>query len=154
MPLVTLSDVLQPALRDGHAVAGVVCLGWEDMRAYVAAAEAENCPLILQAGPGCRAHTPLPVLGAMFRHLAEAAVHLALTHTRRRYVITFSAAYHGNSIGTKLLSGLDGSSSDFLEAWGGGVIKAPYPFSERIPAGMTEDQYVDYCLWYVDNSNG
>ena len=71
MTRATLSDVLQPALRNGYAVAGVVCLGWEDMRAYTLAAEAEGCPIILQAGPGCRGHTPLPVLGAMFAHLAE-----------------------------------------------------------------------------------
>ena len=71
MTLATLKDVLQPALRDGYAVGGLVCLGWEDMRAYVGAAEAENCPVILQEGPGCRAHTPLPVLGKMFRYLAE-----------------------------------------------------------------------------------
>jgi fructose-bisphosphate aldolase class II len=43
------------------------------MRAYVAAAEAEGLPVILQAGPSCRAHTPLPILGKMFRHLAENA---------------------------------------------------------------------------------
>lgn len=73
MTLATLRDVLQPALRDGYAVPGLVCLGWEDSRAYVAAAEAERAPVILQAGPGCRAHTPLPVLGRMFRHLAEMA---------------------------------------------------------------------------------
>ena len=71
MTLATLADVLQPALRGGYAVGGLVTLGWEDMRAFVAAAEAENCAVILQAGPGCRAHTPLPVLGKMFRHLAE-----------------------------------------------------------------------------------
>jgi fructose-bisphosphate aldolase, class II len=73
MTLATLSQVLQPALLGGYAVPGLVCLGWEDMRAYVAAAEAERAPLILQAGPGCRAHTPLKILGQMFRHLAEAA---------------------------------------------------------------------------------
>jgi len=73
MTLATLRDVLQPALRGGYAVPGLVCLGWEDMRAFVMAAEAENAPVILQAGPGCRAHTPLPILGKMFRHLAEAA---------------------------------------------------------------------------------
>jgi fructose-bisphosphate aldolase, class II len=73
MTRATLAEVLQPALRDGYAVPGLVCLGWEDMRAFVAAAEAERAPIILQAGPGCRAHTPLPVLGQMFRHLAEAA---------------------------------------------------------------------------------
>ncbi len=82
---------------------------------------------------------------------AEAAVHLALTHTKRRYIITFSSAYHGMSIATKMLSGLGGSYSTYLEGWGGGVIKAPYPYSERIPAGMSEDQYTEYCLWYLDN---
>lgn len=73
MTLATLRDVLTPCLTDGTAVAGLVVLGWEDAFAYTRAAEAENRPLILQAGPGARAHTPLPVLGAMFRHLAETA---------------------------------------------------------------------------------
>lgn len=73
MTLVTLSQVLQPALKSGYAVPGLVCLGWEDTRAYVTAAEAEQAPIILQAGPACREHTPLPILGTMFRHLAEGA---------------------------------------------------------------------------------
>lgn len=73
MTLATLAQVLQPALAGGYAVAGLVCLGWEDMRAYVAAAEAERAPAILQVGPGARSHTPLPILGRMLRHLAEAA---------------------------------------------------------------------------------
>ncbi|MEL6586213.1 MAG: class II fructose-bisphosphate aldolase [Pseudomonadota bacterium] len=70
MTLVPLSEVLQPALRDGRAIAGVVCLGWEDMRAYAMAAQEVGVPVILQAGPSCRGHTPLPVLGAMMRSLA------------------------------------------------------------------------------------
>jgi fructose-bisphosphate aldolase class II len=73
MTLATLSQVLQPALMQGHAVAGLVCQGWEDMRAYVAAAEAEGVPVILQAGPACRANLPLAVLGRMFTHLASGA---------------------------------------------------------------------------------
>ena len=24
-------------------------------------------------------------------------------------------------------------------------------FSEHIPAGMSEEQYTEYCLWYLDN---
>ncbi|MEL6207264.1 MAG: class II fructose-bisphosphate aldolase [Pseudomonadota bacterium] len=71
MTLATLSEVLAPAKAGGYAVAGLVCLGWEDARAYARAAEAEGLPVILQAGPSCRAHTSLPVLGAMFRHLAD-----------------------------------------------------------------------------------
>ncbi len=85
MTLVTLKDVLQPALKNGHAVAGLVTLGWEEMRAYVAAAEAESCPVILQAGPSCRDHTPLPILGKMFRHLAEAASVPVVAHLDHGY---------------------------------------------------------------------
>jgi fructose-bisphosphate aldolase class II len=85
MPLVTLKDVLQPALANGYAVGGLVTLGWEDMRAYVAAAEAVGCPVILQAGPGCREHTPLPVLGKMFRHLAEGASVPVVAHLDHGY---------------------------------------------------------------------
>ena len=85
MTLATLAQVLQPALRDGYAVAGLVTLGWEDMRAYVAAAEAEGVPVILQAGPGCRAHTPLPILGKMFRYLAEQASVPVVAHLDHGY---------------------------------------------------------------------
>lgn len=87
MSLATLAEVLQPALRDKHAVAGLVTLGWEDMRAFVAAAEAEDCPLILQAGPSCRAHTPLPILGKMFRHLAENASVPVVAHLDHGYTM-------------------------------------------------------------------
>jgi fructose-bisphosphate aldolase class II len=85
MSLVTLKEVLQPALSGGYAVAGLVTLGWEDMRAYVAAAEAEGVPVILQAGPSCREHTPLPVLGKMFRHLAEGASVPVVAHLDHGY---------------------------------------------------------------------
>ncbi len=85
MSLVTLAEVLQPALKNGYAVAGLVTLGWEDMRAYVAAAEAENVAVILQAGPSCREHTPLPILGKMFRHLAENASVPVVAHLDHGY---------------------------------------------------------------------
>ncbi len=85
MTVATLAEVLQPALREGYAVGALVCLGWEDMRAYVAAAEAENAPVILQAGPSCRAHTPLPVLGKMMRHLAERACVPVVLHLDHGY---------------------------------------------------------------------
>ena len=85
MSLVALADVLQPALKNGYAVAGLVTLGWEEMRAYVAAAEAENVPVILQAGPSCREHTPLPILGKTFRYLAENASVPVVAHLDHGY---------------------------------------------------------------------
>ena len=80
MTRATLSDLLLPARSGGYAIAGLVVLGWEDARTYVEAAEAENLPLILQAGPGFRKHMPLPVIAAMFNHLAENASVAVATH--------------------------------------------------------------------------
>ena len=65
MTIASLATILNQARQNSQAIAGLVVLGWEDITAFIAAAEAENMPVILQAGPGCRAHTPLPVLGAM-----------------------------------------------------------------------------------------
>ena len=73
MTLASLTDVLAPAHQQGYGVAGLVVLGWEDACAFVQAADDLGVPVILQAGPGCRAHIPVSVLGPMFRHLAEQA---------------------------------------------------------------------------------
>ena len=83
--LVTLSDTLQKALSNNYSVAGLVTLGWEDMKAYIEAAEQENCPIILQAGPSCRRHTPIPILGKMFNYLAENAVVPVVAHLDHGY---------------------------------------------------------------------
>ena len=73
MTVATLVDVLQPAIAGRYGVAGLVVLGWEDAQAYVEAAEELSVPIILQAGPGARKHTPVAILGKMFRYLAEQA---------------------------------------------------------------------------------
>ena len=83
--LVTLRYTLQKAFKNNYAVAGLVTLGWEDMMAYVEAAEQENCPVILQAGPSCRKHTPLPILGKMFNYLAENACIPVVAHLDHGY---------------------------------------------------------------------
>ena len=86
MTLATLNDVLKPAEKNCSAIAGLVVLGWEDAIAFTEAAEEVGCPVILQAGPGCRRHPPLSVLGKMFTYLAERAsvpvvCHLDHAHT-------------------------------------------------------------------------
>ena len=87
MTAVSLREVLTPALEQGYAVAGLVVLGWEDAQAYVAAGEELNVPIILQAGPGCRKHTPVPILGKMFRHLADNASIPVVCHIDHGYTV-------------------------------------------------------------------
>jgi 4-aminobutyrate aminotransferase-like enzyme len=81
---------------------------------------------------------------------AESAIHLALCYTKRRYIISFTSSYHGNALGTKMVNAYDSRNNLYMEAWAGGVLKAPYPYSENSPAGMTQEQYVEYCLWYLE----
>lgn len=87
MTAATLAGVLAPALSDGYALAGLVVLGWEDAVAFVEAAEEAGCPVILQAGPGCRAHTPVPVIGKMMRHLADQAHVPVVCHLDHGYTV-------------------------------------------------------------------
>ena len=85
MSLATLKDVMEQARLEGTAIAGLVVLGWEDIGAFVSAGEALNAPIILQAGPGCRNHTPLSILGPMFRHYAETASVPVVCHLDHGY---------------------------------------------------------------------
>jgi fructose-bisphosphate aldolase class II len=73
MTIATLRQLLDAATAGHYAVAGLVVLGWEDALAFAEAADEAGLPIVLQAGPGSRRHTPLAVLGPMFRHLAEQA---------------------------------------------------------------------------------
>ena len=63
MTAVKLSTLLKNANRKKYAVAGLVVLGWEDALAFTQAADETGIPIVLQAGPSCRAHTPVPILG-------------------------------------------------------------------------------------------
>ena len=85
MTIASLSKVLQEAKKNNYAVAGLVVLGWEDARCYAETAEELKVPVILQAGPGCRANTPLPVLGKMFRYLAEQSSSQIVCHLDHGY---------------------------------------------------------------------
>ena len=85
MTVATLSEVLIKAKENHYAVAGLVVLGWEDARCYAETAEELGLPIILQAGPGCRANTPVPILGKMFRHLAEQSSQPIVCHLDHGY---------------------------------------------------------------------
>ncbi|MBL6946536.1 MAG: class II fructose-bisphosphate aldolase [Rhodospirillales bacterium] len=87
MTACSLTELLAPAMAEGYAVAGLVVLGWEDALAFAEAAEETGIPIILQAGPGCRKHTPVPILGKMFRHLADQASVPMVCHIDHGYSV-------------------------------------------------------------------
>ena len=71
MTAVNLKTLLKKANKNNYAVAGLVVITWEDALAYTEAADETGIPIILQAGPSCRAFTPISILGKMFRYLAD-----------------------------------------------------------------------------------
>lgn len=81
---------------------------------------------------------------------AEAAIHMALCARKARFIISFDKCFHGLGMGTKLVNGYDAESTRYMEAWKGGVIKAPFPSAYDAPAGMNIEQYIDYCLWHLE----
>ena len=81
----------------------------------------------------------------------ESAVHTALCYKKRRYIISFTSSFHGAGIATKMISGYTSEHNLYMEPWSGAVIKAPYPYSKNTPADMTPEQYVKYCLWYLES---
>ena len=85
MTVATLSEVLSKAKEHKYAVAGLVVLGWEDARCYAETAEELGLPIILQAGPGCRANTPVSILGKMFHYLAEQSSQPIVCHLDHGY---------------------------------------------------------------------
>ena len=87
MTAVKLSTLLKKANKNNYALAGLVVLGWEEALAYTQAADETGIPIILQAGPSCRAHTPVPILGKMFRYLAEQTKTPICCHIDHGYTI-------------------------------------------------------------------
>ncbi|MCG8511641.1 MAG: class II fructose-bisphosphate aldolase family protein [Rhodospirillales bacterium] len=143
MTACSLTDVLKPAMDEGYAVAGLVVLGWEDALAYVEAAEETGIPVILQAGPGCRKHMPVTILGRMFRHLADQATVPVVCHID-----------HGKSL-DECLEGIDnGFTSVMFDG-------SNLPISENIDltAGLAEKAHaagisVEGEVGYVGYADG
>ena len=85
--LVTLSEILQPALDGGYAVGCFNVFGYEDARAVVEAAEALEAPVILSANLDLRAFMPVGMVAALFRGLAEEARVPVCAHLDHSYVV-------------------------------------------------------------------
>ena len=80
---------------------------------------------------------------------AEAAVKYAVETTERPVILGFHGQYHGLSIATGMVGALSAHERRHWEAYGGGVVHAPYPAPSRRPDGMTPDEYGGWVLDYI-----
>lgn len=85
MTLATLSQVLQPALRDGYAVAGLVTPRMGGYACLCRRRRSRGLPCDPAKPDRPAANIPLPVLAAMFRHLAENASVPVVAHLDHGY---------------------------------------------------------------------
>ncbi|WP_018112380.1 aspartate aminotransferase family protein [Thermus igniterrae] len=112
---------------------------------YVALAEALNA---LYPGPG-PAKTLLANGGA---EAVENAVKLARAYTGRAAVMVFEGAYHGR---TNLTMAMTSKYALFKKGFGPfapEVYRLPVPNLYRTPPGMTEEEYLDWSLWNLENA--
>ncbi|RTG96567.1 4-aminobutyrate--2-oxoglutarate transaminase [Thermus scotoductus] len=112
---------------------------------YVALAEALNA---LYPGPG-PAKTLLANGGA---EAVENAVKLARAFTGRAGVMVFEGAYHGR---TNLTMAMTSKYALFKKGFGPfapEVYRLPVPNLYRTPPGMTQQEYLDWSLWNLENA--
>ncbi len=99
---------------------------------------------------------PSPNLTRVFLELSgtgasEAAVKHAIEGSNRPLILSFMGQYHGLSIGATAFGSLGARWRRHWEAFSGGAVHSPYPRVYRKPPGMTEDEYGEWCLGFLED---
>jgi 4-aminobutyrate aminotransferase/(S)-3-amino-2-methylpropionate transaminase len=76
----------------------------------------------------------------------ENAVKLARKHTGRPTIICFEGGYHGRTLLTLSLTSKYALFKSGFGPFAPEIVRLPVPHVYRTPAGMTEDQYVDFGI--------
>jgi len=81
----------------------------------------------------------------------EAAIKLARHATGRPAIIAFLGGFHGRTLGALALTASKTVQRRGFNPFMPAVYHAPYPKTYRCPPGMTAEQWVSYCLDYIDH---
>jgi 4-aminobutyrate aminotransferase/(S)-3-amino-2-methylpropionate transaminase len=82
----------------------------------------------------------------------ENAVKLARKATGRPAVICFEGGYHGRTLLTLSLTSKYGLFKSGFGPFAPDIVRLPMPQVYRTPAGMTEDQYLDFAIRQLDQA--
>lgn len=110
----------------------------------------EVCELLNRITPGN--HAKKSVLVNSGAEAVEAAVKIARAHTGRPGIIVFEGAYHGR---TNLTLSMTSKYALFKKGFGPfapEIYRLPFPNLYRIPPGMTEEEFVEYSCWQLENA--
>jgi 4-aminobutyrate aminotransferase / (S)-3-amino-2-methylpropionate transaminase / 5-aminovalerate transaminase len=122
-----------------------VCALVATYESYVRLAEVLN-----EIAPGTfRKKTILTNSGA---ESVEYAVMLARKYTGRPSVVCFEGGYHGRTLLTLSLTSKYGLFKRGFGPFAPEIVRLPIPQVYRTPAGMTEDQYVDFGIRQLEHA--
>jgi 4-aminobutyrate aminotransferase/(S)-3-amino-2-methylpropionate transaminase len=80
----------------------------------------------------------------------ENAVKIARKFTGRSTIICFEGGYHGRTLLTLSLTSKYGLFKSGFGPFASEIVRLPLPNLYRTPAGMTEDEYVDFAIQQLD----
>ena len=82
----------------------------------------------------------------------ENSVKLARKYTKRSVIICFEGAYHGRTLLALSLTSKYGLFKTGFGPFAPEIVRLPFPNLYRVPAGMTEEQYIDYSIQQLDHA--
>jgi 4-aminobutyrate aminotransferase/(S)-3-amino-2-methylpropionate transaminase len=110
----------------------------------------EVCEMLNRLTPGNFAKKTLLSNGGA--EAVENAVKLARRYTGRAGIMVFEGAYHGRSNLTMAMTSKYGLFKKGFGPFAPEVYRLPMPNIYRTPAGMTAEQYIDWCCHNLEHS--
>ncbi|HWW88887.1 MAG TPA: aminotransferase class III-fold pyridoxal phosphate-dependent enzyme, partial [Vicinamibacterales bacterium] len=80
------------------------------------------------------------------------AVKLARKYTGRPTIVCFEGAYHGRTLLTLSLTSKYGLFKSGFGPFAPEIVRLPIPHVYRTPAGMTEEQYIDFAIGQFEHA--
>lgn len=82
----------------------------------------------------------------------ETAVKIARSFTGRPAIIVFEGAYHGRTNLTLAMTSKYGLFKKGFGPFAPEIYRLPFPNVYRRPGGMTEEEYIEDCIWRLENA--
>jgi 4-aminobutyrate aminotransferase/(S)-3-amino-2-methylpropionate transaminase len=110
----------------------------------------ELCEVLNKITPGNYAKKS--VLSSTGAEAVENALRCARSFTGRPAIICFEGAYHGRSMLTASITSKYDTYKKGFGPFSSDVYKLPFPYLYRRPDHMTEDQFIEQCIWQFDHA--
>jgi 4-aminobutyrate aminotransferase/(S)-3-amino-2-methylpropionate transaminase len=122
-----------------------LCMIVGTMEPYV-----ELCELLNHVTPG--QFPKKSILANSGSEAVENAIKMARCYTKKQGIIVFEGAYHGRTLLTLSMTSKYNLFKSGFGPYASEIYRLPVPNTYRTPKGMTQDQYVDFCIAQLDQA--